>query len=141
MRRGRRVDPAADRPVYKQVADDLRDQINTGDLVPGEGLPGEARLADEYSVGVNSIRNALDILRGEGWIVTEKGVGSRVRAREERSVVDLPPGARVTVRPATEEERRRFGLSDREPVAQIDEPDGAMLVLPAYKVVFQAPPA
>lgn len=141
MRPRRRIDPGADRPVYKQLADDLRAQIHEGELLPGQALPGEARIAAAYDVGVNSVRSALDLLRAEHLVVTEKGVGSRVAERGERSVVELPPGASLIVRPATAEDRTAItGLGDREPVAEIQGADGETLeVLPAYKHVFQAP--
>jgi DNA-binding transcriptional regulator YhcF (GntR family) len=137
MRRRRRIDPAADRPVYKQVADDIRDQIRLGVLRPGAQLPGEPRIADEYGVGANTVRAALALLRSERLIVTEHGVGSRVREQEERSDVTIPPGARVTIRPADADERRRFGLAEHEPVAVIATADGVE-VLPAYRVVLVA---
>lgn len=123
--------------MYKQVADDLRDQIRLGLLQPGAQLPGESRIADEYGVGVNSVRSALRVLRAELLLVTEHGVGSRVRGAEERSTVTIPPGARVTVRPASDDERRRFGLEPGEPVAVISTKDGER-VLPAYRVELVA---
>lgn len=137
MRRRRRIDPLADRPAYKQVADDIRHQIQLGILAAGAQLPGEARIAAEYEVGVNTIRSALQLLRSERLIVTERGVGSRVRDREERYTMTIPPGARVTIRPADDDERRRFGLDVHEPVAVIETAEGVE-VLPAYRVVLVA---
>lgn len=110
MRHGRPVNPSLDRPAYKQVADDIRDQTRTGDLQPGEGLPSEAHLAHSYGVGLNTIRTALVLLRGEGLIVTERSVGSRVRWPEEPIVIVLPPTGRVVLRPATESERLALKL-------------------------------
>ena len=49
----------------------------------------------------------------------------------------IPPGARVTIRPADDDERRRFGLEEHEPVAVIETADGVE-VLPAYRVVLVA---
>ncbi|WP_158079465.1 winged helix-turn-helix domain-containing protein [Actinomadura sp. CNU-125] len=123
--------------MYKQVADDIRHQIQLGLLLPGAQLPSESRIADEYGVGANSVRSALRVLRAERLIVTEAGVGSRVRDPEERSMVTIPPGARVTIRPATDDERRRFGLEPGEPVAVIATAEGEE-VLPAYRVVLVA---
>lgn len=137
MRRRRRIDPQADRPAYKQVADDIRNQIQLGILAARAELPGEARIAAEYEVGVNTVRSALQLLRSERLIVTERGVGSRVRGREERSTVTIPPGARVTIRPADDDERRRFGLAAHEPVAVVETTEGVQ-VLPAYRVVLVA---
>ncbi|MEV4672759.1 winged helix-turn-helix domain-containing protein [Actinomadura sp. NPDC049382] len=137
MRRRRRIDPLADRPAYKQVADDIRDQIRLGILAAGAELPGETRIAAEYEVGVNTVRSALQLLRSERLVVTERGVGSRVRDREERSTMTIPPGARVTIRPADDDERRRFGLDVHEPVAVVETVEGVE-VLPAYRVVLVA---
>lgn len=139
MRRRRRIDHQADRPAYKQLADDIRDQIQLGILAAGAPLPGEARIAAEYEVGVNTVRSALQLLRHERLLVTERGVGSRVRDPEERSRMTIPPGARVTIRPAADDERRRFGLDAHEPVAVIETADGVE-VLPAYRVVLVAEP-
>ena len=49
----------------------------------------------------------------------------------------IPPGARVTIRPADDDERRRFGLDVHEPVAVVETADGVE-VLPAYRVVLVA---
>lgn len=137
LRRRRRIDHHAERAVFRQVADDIRDQIKQGTLVPGEDLPGEKRIADIYGVGGDTVRSALRQLRSELLIVTETGVGSRVREPEERTVMDIPPGARVTIRPADADERRRFALAEHEPVAVIETADGTE-VLPAYKVELVA---
>ncbi|MGI5423039.1 GntR family transcriptional regulator [Actinomadura luteofluorescens] len=137
LRRWRRIEPDADKPVFKQVADDIRDQIRHGTLRPGEHLPGEIRIAEIYGVGLTTVRSTLRLLRSERLIVTEHGVGSRVREPEERSPMTIPPGARVTVRPATADERLRFGLEEHEPVAVI-ESDGVIEVIPAYRVVLVA---
>lgn len=123
--------------MFKQVADDLREQIKLGTLRPGEDLPGESRIASEYDVGTNTVRSALRLLRIERLVVTERAVGSRVREPEERSTMTIPPGARVTIRPADDVERRRFGLDEHEPVAVIETADGTE-VLPAYRVVLVA---
>jgi hypothetical protein len=77
------------------------------------------------------------VLRAERLIVTEQGVGSRVRAADHRRTVNIPRGARVVVRPATEPERRRWGLAEHEPVAVI-ETDAGTEVLLAYRIVLVA---
>lgn len=137
LRRRRRIDPDADRPVFKQVADDIREQIKRGTLQPGEHLSGESRIAEVYEVGLTTVKSALRLLRIERLVVTERAVGSRVREPEERRMMPLPRGARLTIRPADEDERRRFGLDEHEPVAVIETSDGVE-VLPAYRIVLVA---
>ncbi|MFI6910481.1 GntR family transcriptional regulator [Nonomuraea sp. NPDC050394] len=75
------LDPVTDRPVFKQIADHLRDAIERGSLQPGEKVPSEAKLMGHYSVARMTIRNALQILQAEGLTVAEHGRGVFVRSR------------------------------------------------------------
>ncbi len=75
------IDPMSDRPAYKQIADALRAQIESGSLPPGEKLPSESALTQQLKVSQGTIRQALAILRGDGLIVAEHGRGVFVRSR------------------------------------------------------------
>lgn len=75
--------------VYTQIADDLRTQIATGALRPGDDVPTEAELAEKWSTSRGPIRNALARLRGEGLIETGRGRPARVVARKESQAVDV----------------------------------------------------
>src|SRR5579859_5631310 len=75
------VDPASDRPVYKQIADHLRTAIARGRLREGDQLPSETRLMGHYSVARMTIRSALRVLQDEGLITSEHGRGVYVRTR------------------------------------------------------------
>jgi GntR family transcriptional regulator len=72
------LDEHSSRPLYRQVADALRDQIQQRELTPGHQLPTEARLMDRYGVSRNTVRLALGVLRTEGLVVTGQGRGSFV---------------------------------------------------------------
>lgn len=137
MRQGRPVDTRADRALHRQVSDDLRDQIEQGSLCPGERLPGEVALAQMYGVGANTLRTALEALRREGLLVTERARRTYVRRLTDRSVVKIPPGARWKTRPATQEERDRLQLDDYEPVTEITLAGGDVQVVPAYQVEME----
>ncbi len=54
------------RRLYRQVADQIRSQIEHGQLGVGERLPGERELAEELGVSRPTIREALDCPRGRG---------------------------------------------------------------------------
>lgn len=75
------LDAASDRPVFKQIADHLRDGITSGRLEPGSKVPSEAQLMSHYGVARMTIRNALQILQSEGLTVAEHGRGVFVRSR------------------------------------------------------------
>jgi GntR family transcriptional regulator len=63
------------RPAYLQVADELRDSIDSGGLKPGERLPSGRDLARRYSVAPMTVSHALDVLRGEGIVEAYQGRG------------------------------------------------------------------
>ncbi|MFF3312957.1 GntR family transcriptional regulator [Streptomyces sp. NPDC002952] len=66
------------RPKYQRIADDLKSKIETGQYAPGDRLPGESALAEQYSVAPLTARQALKILRTEGLVETKRGAGARV---------------------------------------------------------------
>lgn len=61
------------------IADDLRNQITTGRLKPGERLPSETQLAAQHKVSTATLRSALAVLQGEGLIQKIHGKGNFVR--------------------------------------------------------------
>lgn len=74
-----------DLPAYLLVAADLRHQIVTGALHPGDRLPTTAQLMEHYRTSVTTVRTAIGILVTEGLI--EGTAGGRVRVREIRRLV------------------------------------------------------
>ncbi|MFD0468171.1 GntR family transcriptional regulator [Nonomuraea thailandensis] len=75
------LDPASDRPVFKQIADHLREAIERGSLEPGAKVPSEATLMAHYGVARMTVRSALQLLQSEGLTVAEHGRGVFVRSR------------------------------------------------------------
>lgn len=73
------IDRASDRPPYRQIADQLRAQIDRGTLVAGDKLPSEAELIEHYGVARMTVRQAVQELRNEGRVVAEHGKGTFVR--------------------------------------------------------------
>ncbi|MFG3011140.1 GntR family transcriptional regulator [Streptomyces cinerochromogenes] len=71
---------------HHDIADDLRRQITTGAVKPGERLPSEADLAHRYKVSTATLRSALAVLQGEGLVEKIHGKGNFVR-RSLRKIV------------------------------------------------------
>jgi len=63
---------------YQQIADRLRDQIDTGALQPGERLPSEPDLVQQFDASRNTVRLALALLTNQGLVVTRQGLGTFV---------------------------------------------------------------
>lgn len=97
---------------HHDIADDLRHQITTGHLKPGERLTSETDLADRYKASTVTLRRALAVLQGEGIVEKIHGKGNFVRCPLRRIMYvggwgTLDPwtaaeaALRVTVRTAT----------------------------------------
>lgn len=66
---------AVDRPpAYQILADDLRAQITSGQLRPGDRLPTEPELCARSGVSRSTVREALRLLASQHLIVTTRGV-------------------------------------------------------------------
>ena len=70
------------KPMYRQIADALREKITAGELKPGDALPTESSLQETFSVSRVTVRQALKLLTEEQIIESIQGSGSYVR--EER---------------------------------------------------------
>jgi GntR family transcriptional regulator len=64
--------------MYQQIADDLRKKIEAGILKPGEQLPAEIQLRDQYSSSRNTVRDAVKRLISLGLVETRPGAGTYV---------------------------------------------------------------
>ncbi|TDD34966.1 GntR family transcriptional regulator [Actinomadura sp. KC06] len=120
----RPVDPTSDRPVVKQVADDLRARIRDGEFRPGQVLPAEHHLTEWFHVSRATVREALTILRGEGLIQTIPRVGIRVLPECDKTTVPVAAGAEVTARMPSEAGRREYQLPLGVPVMVVTHPTG-----------------
>lgn len=73
-------------PKFKQVAEDIRTQIRTGKLTPGDRLPSTTQLIEHYRaqhgrMSYGTIRDALGELKREGLIEGRPGDGVYVLDR------------------------------------------------------------
>jgi GntR family transcriptional regulator len=68
-------------PMYRQIAEDLRLKIESGELGHGTQLPTELELRDQYGASRNTIRDAVKLLTTRGLIETRPGQGTFVVAK------------------------------------------------------------
>jgi GntR family transcriptional regulator len=69
------VDFQAGKPVYLQLADQVRYAAASGKLRPGDPLPSLRPLAEELRINRNTIAKAYAELEGQGIIETVHGKG------------------------------------------------------------------
>lgn len=72
----------AGQSVADWVADELKRHIASGELAPGDRLPGERQLSDALSVSRVSVRSALQNLKAQGLLSSVQGGGTHVVARD-----------------------------------------------------------
>ena len=58
---------------YQEIADSLRERIDSGELPPGAMLPSFTRISQEWGVSTTTAANALKLLHSEGLIRTAEG--------------------------------------------------------------------
>lgn len=69
----RHVYKDGERPIYRQLQDLIRGHIAAGTWKPGEVIPSERVLVQEFGVARMTVRQALDGLVHEGLIVRNRG--------------------------------------------------------------------
>jgi DNA-binding GntR family transcriptional regulator len=68
---------------YRDIAEDLKTRIASGEFAPGDQLPSITALMEHYKVpGLNTIRQAQQLLVDDGLVETRQGVGSFVLRAE-----------------------------------------------------------
>lgn len=78
-------DPAQDdAPLWRVIAEELRDQIAREVYPPGAPLPGETAMAERYHTSRPTVRRAIAELAGEGLLSAAQGRGTYVRPRPDR---------------------------------------------------------
>jgi GntR family transcriptional regulator len=117
-------------PMYQQIADDLRMQIDSGALARGSQLPTEIELRDQYGASRNTVRDAIKRLMSQGLIETKPGQGTFVTTKIDPFV------AKLTADPKTgpvggDSATYLSQVSEAHRVAALTPPKVELLVPPA----------
>ena len=77
-------------PMYKQVTDQIKNAVASGELKTGDKLPSIRELSEALKISAITIKRAYLDLENEGYILTRAGLGSfvaeidRARLRTEK---------------------------------------------------------
>ena len=133
MRGGDPLDRSSFVPLYYQLQEQLKEQIESGVWKPGERLPSEPELARRYGISRVVVRQALAILEDDRQLIRVQGRGTfvaepkldtragglaRVLAtpRDPGVVVDVLEVGAPRVEPSI---RRELGVGEDEPVLRL----------------------
>jgi GntR family transcriptional regulator len=79
----------AQTPMYQQIAEDIRTQIDSGAIARGSQLPTEVELQQQYGASRNTIRDAIKRLISMGLVETRPGQGTFVTTHVDPFVTVL----------------------------------------------------
>lgn len=82
-------------PMYRQIAEDLRGQIERGELEPGRQVRTEIELREHYGASRNTIRDAIKLLTARGLVETRPGQGTYVVQKMVPFITILTGSAKV----------------------------------------------
>ena len=72
------------KPIYEQIAEQMKAQILSGEIPAGEQLPSIRTLAKDLHISVITTKRAYEELEREGFITTVVGKGSFIKAADTR---------------------------------------------------------
>lgn len=124
-------------PLYQQIVDEIKYEIDSGLYGPGDRLPTEQELSARFSVSRLTVRRAMDELCDGGYLIRRQGSGTFVSVVSKVHRRHLPNGKTLSftdicaeqglvagakllkklIIPASSVEREFFGL-----------PEGSMLI-------------
>lgn len=82
-----RIDEYSDVPIYMQIRNQIVMGISSGELKAGEQLPTVRALALEIGINTMTVSKTYQMLKNEGYIMTDRKNGARVRQQIEQSGV------------------------------------------------------
>ena len=109
-----RPNPSSGVPIYLQLMEQVKHNIETGALRPGEQLPGIRPLAEHLVINPNTVAKAYRELEHEGVIELRHGAGAFVsgQARARKVTEKLRAGQSIVA--AAVERLRKSGVTDEE---------------------------
>ncbi len=124
---GMTIDKKSPIPIYYQLKNIVKDDIESGALKPGTALPSEREYSERFGISRMTVRQALKELENEGLVVRERGRGSFVARPkiEQKDIMSftqmvremgMEPSAQVIAlkRTAIGKLHEKFTLDERE---------------------------
>lgn len=75
----------SDIPIYQQIRDQIVQGISDGRLQAGEQLPTVRGLAEEIGINSMTVNKAYQLLKQQGYIITDRRNGAKVSKSFEKA--------------------------------------------------------
>ena len=76
------IDKQSPIPMYHQIIENLKKQIEDGTLTPDTLIPSEREYAEHFGISRMTVRQALSNLVNEGYLYRQKGKGTFVSRKK-----------------------------------------------------------
>ncbi|KAA9029976.1 GntR family transcriptional regulator [Niallia endozanthoxylica] len=122
-------------PIYYQLAELIQEEIESGNLQPGDALPSEREFAEKYQISRMTVRQALNLLENNGKLYRIQGKGTFVSEQkiekhllgltsftEDMTARGLKPSSRLLqfeIIPATLHIANQLYIKEYDPVYEI----------------------
>ena len=115
----RRINELSDVPIYMQIRNQIVMGISSGELAAGEQLPTVRALALEMGINTMTVSKAYQLLKTEGYVMTDRKNGARVRMEIQKQA-SIPEANKAELKRIVSE-ARISGVKKAEIVALVDE--------------------
>ena len=105
---------ASDKPIYEQIAAQIKDQILSSSLQAGDALPSMRVLARELRISVITTKRAYEYLERDGFIETVVGKGSFVAQKNTEFLREEALRRMEQALQSAVDIARRSGISDAQ---------------------------
>ncbi|WP_343629042.1 GntR family transcriptional regulator [Roseateles sp.] len=80
------INPGSAEPIYRQLVDQLRRRIASGQLVAGQEIPSARELAQALAVNPMTISKAFGLMEAEGLVERRRGLPMVVAAQHQKAM-------------------------------------------------------
>ncbi len=77
------LNPNSGMPIYRQLFQQLRQRIGSGQLAVGDQMPSVRELSAELKINLLTVAKVYQLLENEGLVETRRGLGTFVKAGNE----------------------------------------------------------
>ena len=77
------INPSSGTPIYRQIIEQVRHKMASGQLKPGDELPSVRDLAQEHALNPMTISKAYTLLEAEGLLVRQRGKPMQIAALKQ----------------------------------------------------------
>ncbi len=74
------IQPSAAEPIYRQIVEQVRRHVASGQWRAGEELPSVRSLAQEHAINPMTVSKAYSLLEAEGLLERRRGMGMVIAA-------------------------------------------------------------